>query len=281
MPNPDVRQVRPDATASDMPGGQQIAYTIATLVNDPAQYEAMVESLRNGGFGADDCEFLYIDNTGSEQVDAYRGLNALLDAARGAIVILCHQDIRLLKDQRADLDRALADLEARDPAWALAGNAGGVAPGRLALRITDPHGADRHVGKLPARVVSLDENFIVVRRNARLAFSRDLSGFHLYGADICLVADILGWRAYVIDFHLLHLSGGNKNASFDEMATRFTAKWSRALAPRWMQTTCALLRIAGTPLGRLAGRLAQAPLSRLSRRLPGAVGWARERRAAG
>lgn len=259
------------------PASDAVRFTIATLVNDRAQYQAMLTSLCDGGFTLDDCEYLYIDNTQPDQIDAYRALNAMLSAARGRYVILCHQDVRLLTAGRSDLDQRLAELDAIDPSWALAGNAGAVAPGTLAIRITDPHGADRSIGHLPARVMSLDENFIVARAEARLAFSHDLAGFHFYGADICLIADILGWHAYVIDFHLAHLSAGNKGAAFAAMQSAFTAKWARALAPRWMQTTCSLIRLAGTPLGQLAGRLAEPPFRKLSRRLPGAAGWTRRK----
>ncbi len=58
--------------------------------------------------------------------------------------------------------------------------------------------------KLPIRVGSLDENFIVVKRQANLALSHDMSGFHLYGTDLCIIADILGRTSYVVDFHLCH-----------------------------------------------------------------------------
>jgi hypothetical protein len=250
-----------------------IAYTIATLVNDRAQYEAMRATFRAFGFGGPDCEFISIDNTGASQTEAYAGLNRLLDRARGRFVILCHQDVRLIGDGRQDLDRRLADLEARDPGWALAGNAGGIRPGRLALRITDPHGVDRRVGELPERVVTLDENFMVMKRSARLGFSRDLAGYHLYGADLCLVADILGYSSYVIDFHLEHLSAGTISADFHAAETAFRAKWSRALRSRWLQTTCALVPVSGDRLDRLIGGVAGGAVAGLARRLPSARGW--------
>ncbi len=254
----------------------ELAYTVGTLVTDRRQYAAMRASMVAGGFTLDDCEFIAIDNTGSDQTSAYAGLNRLLDAARAGRVILCHQDIRLLGDGRADLDQRLAELELIDPHWAVAGNAGGVAPGRLALRITDPHGQDVHVGTLPERAHSLDENFLVVRRGARIGFSRDLDGFHLYGADICMAADVMGYSAYVVDFHLRHLSAGNSaTRDFAAAERAFHAKWSRALRPRLVQTTCTMLALAGGRIGGALGRLAARSLGRLARHLPSSRGWQR------
>jgi hypothetical protein len=252
-----------------------ITYTIATLVNDAAQYEAMRATFRAFGFDGPDCEFLSIDNTGASQTEAYAGLNRLLDMARGRFVILCHQDVRLIGDGRRKLDALLAGLECRDPAWALAGNAGGIGPGRLALRITDPHGRDRRIGAFPERVATLDENFIVMKRSARLGFSRDLVGFHLYGADLCLIADILGYASYVIDFHLHHLSPGTKAADFHAAEAAFRTKWSRAFRSRWLQTTCTLVPISGDRLDRLIGGVAGSAVASLARRLPTARGWKR------
>ena len=248
-------------------------FSIATLVSDKTHYHALLSSMFAGGFLAQDCEYLYIDNTGPAQTDAYRGLNALLNAARAPIVILCHQDVRLLADNRHTLEKRLADLTQRDTHWAVAGNAGGVSPGRLALRISDPHGNDQRVGNLPERVVSLDENFIVVRRDARIGFSHDLAGFHFYGADICLHAEQMGLTAYVIDFHLEHLSPGKKTNDFGLAERAFRAKWSRALSSRWVQTTCALVHLSSGPVRSSLGRFVDAPLARLARRLPGAQGW--------
>ncbi|MGE5265729.1 MAG: acyl esterase [Deltaproteobacteria bacterium] len=246
-------------------------YSICTLVTRLDQYAEMRETFAARGFDSATSEYLYLNNGGPDQCGAYRGLNALLNAARGHYVILCHQDVRLLEDGIDALDRRLSELDGRDPNWALAGNAGGVAPGRLAFRISDPHGAGRHSGSLPVQVMSLDENFIVVKRSARIGCSVDLEGFHFYGADLCLNADVAGHSAWVIDFHLHHLSGGNKIVDFFAMEEAFRAKWSHALRPRWMQTTCALLRLSGFGLDREAGRIAARPFAGLLRRLPARI----------
>lgn len=275
---PADRRTFPPRVARARDAGQSClvpAYSIATLVSDRTQYDAMLATFEAKGFTSADCEYLFADNTSSEQCGAYAGLNALLNAARAPHVILCHQDVRLVDDDRATLDARLEDLKQRDADWALAGNAGGIGPGKLALRISDPHGRNVRIGDLPARVATLDENFIIVRRDARIGFSRDLEGYHFYGADICLHAAHMGYHAYVIDFHLEHLSAGKKGTDFGAMEQAFQAKWARALAPRWLQTTCALLRLSGAPGNALIARLANKPFAKLSKRMPGASGWSR------
>ena len=121
--------------------------------------------------------------------------------------------------------------------------------------------------------MSLDENFIVLKRSARVGFSADLKGFHFYGADICLCADIMGFSAYVIGFHLRHLSQGRMSPAFYEGREAFRAKWSRALRPRWMQTTCGLLLLSGNRVGQMFGAAIQNQALKLARRLPQARGW--------
>ena len=226
----------------------QLTFSVATLVTDPAQYKEMLASFLAAGFSAETTEFLAIDNSGRDQLDAYRGLTLALSRSRGHHSILCHQDVRLTHDAKSDLVAQLEGLTKHDPSWALAGNAGGIGSGKLAMRITDPHGADRALGPFPARAQSLDENFIVVRGGTRFGFSQDLSGFHLYGADLCLQAEMAGHSAYVIDFHLTHLSAGNADQTFRQSERAFRQKWTRALAPRWLQTTCTLVRIGALPV---------------------------------
>ena len=244
-------------------------FTIGTLVTDAAQYKNCLKSFEEAGFGRDDCQYLYVDNSSFNSHSAYSGLNHILNHASGEFIVLCHQDVVLDFDRRGELERRLHELSAIDPFWGIAGNAGGVSSGELAIRITDPHGADQKTHEFPQAVKSVDENFIVLRADARLAFSADLGGFHLYGTDVCLLADVQGYNSYVIDFHLRHLSRGNKSPSFFESETAISRKYGRAFASRWVQTTCTLINFTGNPLGIMVqgsiSKLTQAALRRKKR----------------
>ncbi len=229
---------------NDRTGDRAVRFSICTMVTDHREYAEMVRSMQAGGFDGPDCEYLYLDNSNSNAFDAYQGYNLFLNEAQGTYIILCHQDILLLQDSRGVLEKRLRELDRQDAHWGLCGNAGARSDGRLVKRITDPHQDDQNLGPFPSRVVALDENFIIVRRDANLAVSHDLAGFHMYGADLCLISDILGRSAYVIDFHLLHKSGGSLDRRFYAVREAFMRKYSRAFRPRWIATTCTFLFIA-------------------------------------
>src|SRR5208337_3642549 len=200
-------------------------YLICTLVTDWNHYQQMLDSFMEAGFTCDIAEYLYMDNRGTNTIDAYSGINKFLSIAKGWYVILCHQDILLEYDRIEQLEKCISQLNDLDPNWALLGNAGGIHLGKVATRITDPHGANTRVGDLPAKVQSLDENFILIRKDANLGTSKDLHGFHLYGLDLCLLAMFRGYSAYVVDFHLRHLSPGKFDADFFVCKNRIIAKY--------------------------------------------------------
>ncbi|MFL6733644.1 MAG: hypothetical protein ACJ8EY_02985 [Sphingomicrobium sp.] len=228
-------------------------FSICTLVTDHAEYAEMVGSFRAGGFDGPDCEYLYLDNSEGNAFDAFRGGNIFLREAAGDFIILCHQDVLLLNDGREALEARLGELDALDPDWALCGNGGGTESGDLVIRITDPHGTDRALGTFPARATALDENFIVVRRDANLPLSHDLSGFHLYGADLCILADVLGRSAWVIDFHLRHKSAGRYEPAFFAAVDAVKDKYRRAFRSRPITTTCTRFVLRGPTLQHLLG----------------------------
>jgi len=237
--------------------GARIKYSVCTLVTKHDQYQEMLDSFRAGGFIPSNSEFIYVDNSQSNKYDGYSATNRFLLVARGEYIILCHQDIRLHADKVEVLDRKIEELNMLDPHWAALGNAGGMYPGCLAIRITDPSGENVHRGILPARVASLDENFMVVRRSANLSVSCDLKGFHFYGTDLCVVAGILGRSCYVVDFHLLHIGGESQpmkskdqvfRSDYHPSRQRFIDKYRRAFAPRWIQNTGTIIFVSGSRL---------------------------------
>ena len=100
---------------ADAPLGEEPAprYSVCTLVTDLAQYERLQASFRAGGFDGASTEYLFIDNGQGQEACAYAGGNALLAAARGRYVILCHQDVRLIRaggQQLLDLINDILDM---------------------------------------------------------------------------------------------------------------------------------------------------------------------------
>ena len=221
-----------------------LLFTIATLVSDGDQYQEMLQSFDNGGFTTD-CEYLAIDNRDGNSIDAYEGIQLFLERARGRYVVICHQDVRLIAEGRRELLACLADLEFCDVHWAMAGNAGATDKG-LAIRISDPHGEDQRVGDLPARALSLDENFLVIKRSAMIAPSAGLKGFHLYGTDLCLQALMQGRGTYVIDFHLRHLGRGTIGLDYYSCLEALEDKYVGVLNLGFIQTTCLAPMITGS-----------------------------------
>ena len=240
--------------------GDDVQFTIATLVRDGAQYDEMLRSFQNGGF-IQGCEYLALDNRGGNRFEAYGGIRLILEQALGRHVIVCHQDVRLIKDGYSDLLARLGELDLLDPLWAIVGNAGATDQG-IAKRISDPHGEDQHSGELPQRTLSLDENFLVIKRSAMIAPSADLAGFHLYGTDLCLQARMRGHSAYVIDYHLRHLGRGTIGRDYYLCLEALEDKYARVLKPGMIKTTCLAPTITASPW-----RLALARLGRLRKKL--------------
>ena len=240
-----------------------LLFSVLTLMTRPEQYREMLASFRAGGFDGPDTEYLLIDNSLGNRHDAYCGLRALIAQARGTYLILAHQDLLLLKDGMPVLRQRLSQLDAIDPHWAVAGNSGLTAGGTHYLRISDPHGDDQARGPFPARVDSLDENFLVLRRAAMISPSVGPTGFHFYGADLCLQAKLKGMKCYVIDFHLRHLSGGKIDKSFEVSRDALERAYHARLRGGLLHTTCDLLVVTASNPRFVFGRIFRRILRRM------------------
>lgn len=228
------RPVGPRGIARHLGGGNEPVFSLCTMLTDWVEYRECIASFKARGFDETNCEFIVVDNSVANQADAYIACNEFLQAARGRYVVLCHQDVLLIEHDVKVLEEQLAKLDSMDPHWAICGNAGYTSDGWPVLNLEQNYGPEIQRGTLPMKVMSVDENFIVVRRLANLASSRDLHGYHHYGPDLCIVADVLGWSSYVIDFYLKHKSTGTIDERYTQSRNRIAAKYRRAFRSRWM-----------------------------------------------
>jgi hypothetical protein len=240
--------VNPIAIEIDSIPEAGIKYSICTLVSRLSEYQEMMDSFIKAGFDPSFCEFLYIDNSLKNKYGAYSALNKFLLLAKGKYVIFCHQDILLNYDTIDVLEKSIQELDELDPKWAILSNAGAVGIKNIVYRITESDLVLKKYGHTPARVVSVDENFILLKRSSNLSLSSNIEGFHLYGTDLCMIAHILGYHAYVVNFNLLHKSKGNINEAFVSMRSSFINKYRKALKGRYIQTTCTKFYISGSAL---------------------------------
>ena len=205
----------------------------------------MKASFLSTGFSEDICDYKLLDNSTGNTHDPYLTINQALTEAKQQYIIFCHQDILLNKTHGYDqLIDQLEKLNAMDPNWAIAGNAGYKENLSPVVKVDDPH-SFQHYQELPERVYSLDENFFVIKTSSDLRCSENLSGFHLYATDLCLQATKRNLSCYVIDFYMTHLSGGDTSSSgFQGSLVRFNQNWNQAFLFCFIRTPCTFLSLS-------------------------------------
>jgi hypothetical protein len=223
--------------------GNTIKYSICTLVTNMNEYMTMVSSYEQAGFNTSNSEFIYINNSQVNKYDAYTGLNKCIEKSCGTFIIFTHQDIELKFDNESILSQRINYIELNDPNWAVLSNAGAIHIKQLYKRISHPD-HELNQGPFPSKVRSIDENFIVLKKLSGLQFSQNLNGFHLYGTDLCLQAELNGYSCYVIDFHLLHKSTGNMNESFFKAREEFIKSYSGKIRAGYLRTPCTIMYIS-------------------------------------
>lgn len=222
-----------------------LEYTICTLVNDMQSYVDLVKSFNRNGFDDTNSTFMYVDNSHGNKFEAYEAIRHFLFKSNSKYIIICHQDIELI-DNKSCLDQQLNLLESYDSLWAIAGNAGGKGVNAVVKYVTNSAGKEKRDIIDPTRVYSLDENFLIIKKAAQLSISKNLSGFHFYGTDLCLIADILGYRAYVIPFMVRHYGCGNWDRSFYLQQKNLVRKYEKAFSGRFIESTCSKFYISGS-----------------------------------
>ncbi len=217
-------------------------FSICTIVNEIGEYEIMKSLFEEKGF-IDDCEYIIADNSMQNEFDAYQAISRFLKMANGEYIVIVHQDVRLI-DDRLQLEKCLNELEINDNNWGICGNAGFYGYEQASFHISHINLVQYGIN-LPQKVRSLDENFLIVNANTNITISPNLKGYHLYGADLCIIANFLGYNCYVIEFMLLHLSGGNI-AALKKYEPEFIKDYGKKMKIGFIQTTCTQLYLSNS-----------------------------------
>ncbi|MCY7292369.1 MAG: hypothetical protein LH615_09330 [Ferruginibacter sp.] len=212
----------------------ELQFSICTIVSDLDEYALMKNSFENAGF-TNDCEYIIADNTQGNIFDGYSAIRRFLQEAKATYTIIVHQDVRC-EDNIGVLKSCLQLLNEKDENWAVCGNAGGIDYRQVIFHLNN-NGDVRKTPGLPLKVNTLDENLLIIKTNALLTVSADVKTFHFYATDICIIADLLGYTAYVIPFMVQHLSKGNLT-DMEQKKPFFIEKYGYKLRARFIQTTC-------------------------------------------
>lgn len=215
------------ALASKSPRGRM--FEIHTFVDD-ALYEQMRRSFVDAGFSPD----AFVRLTDSRD-DPYRAITRIGRESTARYPILCAQAV--LADHGAGREELLAAvqwLDAVDPSWVVAGDAGvtrdGVVVGSAGdrpNRCTSGH----HL------VMTLEDSFLVFNGRHLPRCSDALSGRYLFGSDVCLNARSDGGSAYVIEFPLARPgTSGEDRGAYASARDRFVKVWSEQLAFAYVLT---------------------------------------------
>ena len=212
-------------------------FHFAVIYNDLRQYQGFLQSLHEAGFTESNTRLTGYDNTNGNRHEPFSCINLAIQATTEPYLVFCHQDIRFDRGEGyPELVRCLKELTQLDTSWVVAGNAGVNFKFQTVIRITDPNQSPNWRGPFPQRVMSLDENLLIFNIRQGPRASTQLAGFHFYGTDVCLNAIKDHKVAYVINFHITHLSGGSFGAEFWRMRSLFELLWSARFSYAFVRT---------------------------------------------
>lgn len=175
--------------------------------------------------------------------------NDALEKAPTPLVVLAHQDVYFPNGWLHKVRDAVDKISAIDPSWAVLGVWGVTTAGNhtghmYCAGLREELGGEFEGG---APVRTLDEAVLIVRRSSGLRFDPGLTGFHLYGTDLCLTAAIRGLGSYAISAYCVHNTNGYKllPMQFWRDCLYIRTKW-RAQLP--IVTPCIEITQGGWPM---------------------------------
>jgi hypothetical protein len=176
-------------------------------------------------------------------------------AATAEILVFAHCDVYFPIGWFERLAWEVDRLTGMDRDWAVAGISSMTRSGELVGRIYDSafdtpdgdvswgYGNSGVFGKslaIPVAVASADELVLIMRRGLGVSFDPLLPGFHLYGTDIMLEAQLRGKTSYGLDMPAIHNAKPQLRIGRDyALAYRYMVRKWRDQLP--VPTTCGTL----------------------------------------
>jgi GT2 family glycosyltransferase len=214
-------------------------FTVCSLCRDANSKNKLFTGLVN--FFPEDSRYLLIDNS-IAKTDCYQAINTFIAQATGDFILIIHDDVSFDGLNCSNLINELRRICELDPKAALFGIAGVSLTSYSSIgHFRDAAGEHKwgfHEGGLAS---SLDECFLVLRRDRGLSVSNELSGYHFYGTDLCINAREKGLASYVIDFPIIHKSTGSLDKNFFEARNQFEEHLQKKSIPRFVRTTCTVM----------------------------------------
>ncbi len=141
----------------------------------------------------------------SDFASAALAYNDALDKSVTDLVVFAHQDLFFPENWIDRVIDSVNFLNATDPSWGVLGCFGVSAAGTHHGRIYSAGlGTIGTSIDQPTCIQTLDEIVLIMRKSSGLRFDNALSGFHFYGADICMQASERGMRSYAIPAFCVH-----------------------------------------------------------------------------
>ncbi|GHU31239.1 hypothetical protein AGMMS50256_19410 [Betaproteobacteria bacterium] len=217
--------------------GEIAPVSVGVCTNNPVTLrENLLASpcLQNGGH-----EIITVEGAAS----AADGLNAVIAQAKHELVVLAHQDVYLpawwinrLWQQYDKARQITNDKVGVMGVWGILGTPGGI---QCSGDVCDRDTLLDSVTPQPIQTGSLDELVLIVPKDTPLRFDPAL-GFHLYGTDICLLAENMGLQGIAINAPCHHNSkmGRELPAAFEQSKSIMRKKWAARLP---IVTPCAFI----------------------------------------
>ena len=208
--------------------------SFVTCINNLTQYRNYVVGSLFMNTTKRNYEIIPIMNIGNPY-SAAEALNIGIEKARGNIVVLCHQDVLFYNNWVDLLFKRIGEVEEKNKRWGVIGTAGITVKDDTLGVVHNLKGRAQWRSSKGATVYpvqTLDEHCMVIKKNSGLRFdARTFSGFHFYGADICLNALSKKMQNYGILCPLVHDSASGSIASGKQEFMKFL----NALRIKWQK----------------------------------------------